>query len=96
MPTDYLLFVHGVNVREANPDHPQYSNQLFQLIEQTVSPTLQVKNVPLYWGNVNQGSLKELPKCSRIPQFGRKCGFLSFANPNCCSLLGMLPFTLVG
>lgn len=87
MPTDYLLFVHGVNVREANPDHPQYSNQLFQLIEQTVSPTLQVKNVPLYWGNVNQGSLKELTQMFQdssvwpqmwFPEF-RKSQLLQFA-----------------
>ncbi|NJL85162.1 MAG: hypothetical protein HC886_03015 [Leptolyngbyaceae cyanobacterium SM1_1_3] len=67
MATDYLLFVHGVNVRES-PRNEQlrnyvYADRLFALIAEKVQaqdPKRRLKKVPLYWGDVNRDSLSEL------------------------------------
>jgi hypothetical protein len=64
MVTDYVLFIHGVNTREER-EKPTYADELFRLIEQKVNDTdsvapLNLKSVPLYWGDVNLEAEDEL------------------------------------
>jgi hypothetical protein len=62
MVTDYVVFVHGVNTREER-EKPTYANELFELIEQKVNdiaPQLNLKSVPIYWGDVNSDAENEL------------------------------------
>jgi hypothetical protein len=54
MPTDYLLFNHGVNTRDARPQ-PTYADPLFELIQRYhTAPGRTLKKISLYWGNVGQ------------------------------------------
>jgi hypothetical protein len=60
MPTDYLLFNHGVNTREARPE-PTYADPLFKLIQRYYNiPGRTLKKVALYWGNVNESEEEQL------------------------------------
>ncbi len=78
MTTDYILFVHGVNVREPSPDNPIYANKLIQAIEQKTNQLLQVKSIPLYWGNVTDEPLKELEQSLRASAVWEKLWFRDF------------------
>ncbi len=67
MATDYVLFIHGVNVRETDANERMkryvYADKLFDAIADTVKrkdPSRQLKKVPLYWGDANRKSLQEL------------------------------------
>ena len=67
MAKDYVLFLHGVNVRETPENEKKhkytYANNLFKLIEEEVRSKDSTRNcikVPLYWGDVNQRALDEL------------------------------------
>ncbi|WP_293021689.1 MULTISPECIES: hypothetical protein [unclassified Moorena] len=51
MATDYILFIHGVNTRQ-DRETPQYADKLFDLIQNNVESSVQLKKIPLYWGNV--------------------------------------------
>ena len=67
MAKDYVLFLHGVNVRES-PENERnqiytYADNLFNLVDgivQQTSPTRRCVKVPLYWGDVNVAALQEL------------------------------------
>jgi hypothetical protein len=67
MSKDYVLFLHGVNVRESPENEEKqiytYADNLFELITKAVQQESSQHNcvkVPLYWGNVNRKSLEEL------------------------------------
>lgn len=67
MGKDYVLFLHGVNVRESKENERNqnytYADKLFNLIVQLVrqkDPNRECIKVPLYWGDVNQNALDEL------------------------------------
>jgi hypothetical protein len=67
MSKDYILFLHGVNVRESRENEARqvytYADNLFNLIVESVqkrSPNQQCIKIPLYWGNVNRAALNEL------------------------------------
>ncbi|MFE4104689.1 hypothetical protein [Almyronema epifaneia] len=85
MATDYLVFVHGVNVRESARNEElknyTYADRLFSLISQKVQahdPTRQLKKVPLYWGNVNRNSLTELRSYLQSSSVWNKLWFREF------------------
>jgi len=60
MPTDYLLFNHGVSTREARPE-PTYADPLFELIQRFYNiPGRTLKKIALYWGDVNKPQEAEL------------------------------------
>ncbi|NEO51492.1 MAG: hypothetical protein F6K55_48455, partial [Moorea sp. SIO4A3] len=59
MATDYILFIHGVNTRQ-DRETPEYADKLFDLIQSNVEPSVQLKKIPLYWGNVVIEQEKEL------------------------------------
>lgn len=72
MGKDYVLFIHGVNVRERN-----YADQLFDLI-QKVAPNLNLRKVALYWGDVNADSLQELTSALQASSVWSKLWFQDF------------------
>lgn len=67
MTKEYILFLHGVNVREPEENERRhkytYADNLFRLTAEAVrqkDSTRKCIKVPLYWGNVNQRALDEL------------------------------------
>lgn len=50
MPTDYVLFNHGVSVRK-EPFQPGYADKLFKLIQQHAAGR-NLKPIELYWGDL--------------------------------------------
>lgn len=64
MSKDYILFVHGVNVRESEENERNkkytYADKLFQLIQGASSSPVNLIPVTLYWGDVNKDALSEL------------------------------------
>jgi hypothetical protein len=63
MPTDYLLFIHGVNTRQEGPQ-PDYADGLFDLIQNqnydNQAPARTLKKIALYWGDVNKDKEQNL------------------------------------
>jgi hypothetical protein len=59
-PTDYVLFIHGVNVRNEEV-YRRDVKQMFENISATISnPSRDLKPVILYWGNVGKDSTNSL------------------------------------
>ena len=59
-PTDYVLFIHGVNVRDEEV-YKREAKQMFENISATISnPSRDLKPVILYWGNVGKDSTASL------------------------------------
>jgi hypothetical protein len=48
--TDYIVFIHGVNTR-TRIEQPDYAEDLIRSIDKEL-PNLNLKQIPLYWGNV--------------------------------------------
>ncbi len=71
MPTDYLLFNHGVSTRDTRPQ-PGYADPLFDLVQRHYNaPGRTLKKVALYWGDVNaeeEQKLLDLYRASSIWQ----------------------------
>lgn len=61
MPTDYILFNHGVNDRDTH-GQATYADSLFQLIQSRYrgAPQRTLKKVALYWGDVNKDEEQRL------------------------------------
>ncbi len=62
MVTDYVLFVHGVNTRQ-NAYDPIYADGLFANIQAQIArsaPSMQLKKLPLYWGDVTRDAEAQL------------------------------------
>jgi hypothetical protein len=62
MSTDYIVFIHGVNVRNEAAYNKQ-ANEMFQNIKASINDSSRtLKPVILYWGNVGQASTNTLLK----------------------------------
>lgn len=61
MPTDYVLFNHGVNTRNTRPQ-PDYADALFALMQKHYHqvPGRTLKKIALYWGDVNKEQEQKL------------------------------------
>ncbi|MBD2099609.1 hypothetical protein H6F94_01675 [Leptolyngbya sp. FACHB-261] len=59
MATDYILFIHGVSTRK-DREKPTYADELIAKLQATVGKQLNLKPVPLYWGDVNQEAEERL------------------------------------
>lgn len=60
MSTDYIIFIHGVDVRD-EAAYKEQANQMFQKIEATINnPSRTLKLVTLFWGNVARRSTDTL------------------------------------
>jgi hypothetical protein len=56
MATDYILFVHGVNTREAR-EQPTYADPLFDRLQaSTLDSDRHLKKLAFYWGDLNMES----------------------------------------
>src|SRR5712692_4176740 len=79
MPTDYILFNHGVNTRDERPQ-PTYADRLFELIQchyhHPQGRTL--RKIALYWGNVNEKEEQDLLKVYQDSSIWQKLWFLPF------------------
>jgi hypothetical protein len=78
MPTDYLLFNHGVNTREARPQ-PSYADPLFELIQRYyTAPGRSLKKIALYWGNVNEAEELKLLRTYQSSSIWQQLWFREF------------------
>ncbi|WP_271253978.1 hypothetical protein [Pseudanabaena sp. Chao 1811] len=60
MSTDYIVFIHGVNVRDEEA-YKKQANQMFQKISDTINnPSRTLKLVTLFWGDVARLSTNTL------------------------------------
>jgi hypothetical protein len=60
MSTDYIIFIHGVNVRD-RAAYTQQAKTMFQNIQANVNnPSRTLKPIILYWGNVGEPSTNRL------------------------------------
>ena len=90
-PTDYILFVHGVNVRESPINERQksyrYADRLFGLIQKEL-PTHNLRKVPLYWANVSDEVLQDFkPWINRAPAW-KKFWFKDFRSRQLMQFIG--------
>jgi hypothetical protein len=80
MPTDYLLFNHGVNTRDARVEHT-YADSLFELIQgyyTSYDSGRILKKVALYWGNVNEAEESKLLQTYRASSTWSQFWFREF------------------
>ena len=59
MATDYILFIHGVNIRDRR-EQPTYADQLIGHIKRLNANSYNITPIPLYWGDVNIQSEQDL------------------------------------
>jgi hypothetical protein len=60
MSTDYIVFIHGVNVRDQKIYENQ-ANEMFKIISANINnPARSLKLVTLFWGNVADNSTRTL------------------------------------
>lgn len=78
MPTDYLLFNHGVNTREARP-LPTYADPLFELIKHYYTAQGRtLKKIALYWGNLNEAEEQKLLNVYQTSSIWQQLWFRDF------------------
>lgn len=79
MTTHYILFVHGVNTREVR-EKPTYADNLFRRIQENISSegASKLKQVALYWGDVNVDAENQLLKTLRGSSLWEKMWFRTF------------------
>jgi hypothetical protein len=61
MATDYVLFIHGVNTRDER-ENPTYAKELITQLEHVVTRNINLKPIPLFWGDVNKDPEDDLRK----------------------------------
>jgi hypothetical protein len=95
MAKDYVLFLHGVNVRESLANEQRqiytYADRLFKLISDTVrqqDPTRDCVKIPLYWGNVNRSVLNELLSSLQESSTWHRLWFKNFRKQNLLQFVG--------
>jgi hypothetical protein len=60
MFTDYIIFIHGVNVRNEEAFKKQ-ANSMFQSIKANINnPSRILKPIILFWGNIGESKIQEL------------------------------------
>ena len=89
MPTDYVLFNHGVNDRDAHLQ-ATYADSLFQLIQHYYrrAPSRTLKKVALYWGDVNKDEEERLLAAYRASAIWEKMWFRSLRETTIMRFVG--------
>lgn len=89
MPTDYILFNHGVNNRDAHVQ-ATYADSLFQLIQRYYRrvPSRTLKKVALYWGDVNKDEEERLLATYRASAIWEKMWFRSIRETTIMRFVG--------
>src|SRR5436305_837357 len=73
MPTDYVLFMHGVSTREAGVQ-TEYANDLIKLLQKTTP----IRPLVVYWGKVNEDEEKKLRAGYEASPIWNKLWFRNF------------------
>ena len=89
MPTDYVLFNHGVNTRDSRPQ-PDYADALFALIQQHYHqvPGRTLKKIALYWGDVNKDQEQNLLDAYQGSSIWDKLWFQQFRGKQVIQFVG--------
>ncbi len=89
MPTDYILFNHGVSTRDTHPE-PTYADELFELIQSHYHPTSArtLKKIVLYWGDVNNAAEQQLLAAYRSSAIWEKMWFKSIRETHIMQFVG--------
>jgi hypothetical protein len=89
MPTDYILFNHGVSTRDAYTE-PTYADTLFELIQSRYHPTSPrtLKKVALYWGDVNNVEEQRLLTAYRSSAIWERMWFKSIRETQIMRFVG--------
>jgi hypothetical protein len=87
MPTDYILFIHGVSNRSKR-EEPTYANWLFKSIKSSVEPSLTVEKIALYWGDVNIEAENRLAKGFKTSKTWNQLWFRDFRENNLLQFVG--------
>lgn len=76
MPTDYVLFNHGVSTRSTRPQ-PTYADSLFNLIQSNYSlaPERTLKKIVLYWGDISATEEEQLLTTYRASPYWKHMWF---------------------
>jgi hypothetical protein len=72
--TNYVVFIHGVNTRDVR-DTPHYADSLFKNLQAEIGDTLELKSIPLYWGDINEPAEKDLLREYQASQVWEKLFF---------------------
>lgn len=89
MPTDYVLFNHGVNDRDTHLQ-PTYADSLFNLIQGRchLAPGHTLKKVALYWGDVNKTAEQQLLMAYQSSAIWEKMWFRSLRETTIMQFVG--------
>ncbi len=87
MTTDYIIFIHGVNIRD-KVEPANYADELFNLIQKNVGSSLALKKIALYWGDVNQKEEDELLTAFKASPDWQKFWFKDFREKNLLGFVG--------
>lgn len=87
MPTDYILFIHGVSNRRKS-EQPSYADKLFKFIEKRVEPPLTVEKIALYWGDVNLEAETKLENDFKASKAWNKLWFKDFREDQLLQFVG--------
>ncbi|GHO83804.1 hypothetical protein [Dictyobacter formicarum] len=76
--TDHIIFIHGVNTREAGVE-PTYADALIKQLyrqNETLDNPLDLNMIPLYWGDVNQADEAALLQFYERSPLWKKMNFI--------------------
>ncbi len=78
MPTDYVLFNHGVSTRDTHPQST-YADALFNLIQSNyhLAPERTLKKIVLYWGDISNAEEQQLLATYRASPYWKRMWFRS-------------------
>ncbi len=78
MPTDYVLFNHGVSTHDTH-SQPTYADPLFNLIQKNyhLAPARTLKKIVLYWGDIGATEEQQLLTTYRASPYWKKMWFRS-------------------
>ena len=95
MATDYIMFIHGVNVRDRQ-GYEQDAMRMFERIKAAVQDQSRVlKPVILFWGDISESSLQTLGDNFKRSPAWKKLWFREFREEQILSFVGMRLYILV-
>lgn len=88
MATDYIMFIHGVNVRDRQ-GYEQDAMRMFERIKAAVQDQSRVlKPVILFWGDISESSLQKLGDNFKRSPAWKKLWFREFREEQILSFVG--------
>jgi len=88
MPTDYLMFIHGVDTRYHGLS-PTYADQLFAKLQKSKTDnSRRLSKVALYWGDVNEDAENRLLKTMQKSATWKNLWFQNFRSNQILEFVG--------